>query len=215
MESLVKTKFFEMSLDNMLSQLGEDMTKKILSSFSCPNNKDVENFLRDKAILFSRNEIAKTYLVFWSSESSDFGSSSRELVGYYSISTKPLSIHRNALGSRMKSAKWREICRIANVKTKEEDCILSAHLIGQLGKNFSSGNNLLISGHELLNLALQKIYEAQKLIGGRIVYVECEDKEKLLSFYDKNDFQLVGKRMLDGDETDLNGSYLMQLYRCL
>ena len=173
MESLVKTKFFEMSLDNMLSQLGEDMTKKILSSFSCPNNKDVENFLRDKAILFSRNEIAKTYLVFWSSESSDFGSSSRELVGYYSISTKPLSIHRNALGSRMKSAKWREICRIANVKTKEEDCILSAHLIGQLGKNFSSGNNLLISGHELLNLALQKIYEAQKLIGGRIVYVEC------------------------------------------
>ena len=115
----------------------------------------------------------------------------------------------------MKSAKWREICRIANVKTKEEDCILSAHLIGQLGKNFSSGNNLLISGHELLNLALQKIYEAQKLIGGRIVYVECEDKEKLLSFYDKNDFQLVGKRMLDGDETDLNGSYLMQLYRCL
>lgn len=44
------------------------------------------------------------------------------------------------------------------------------------------------------------------------MYLECEDKEKLLSFYTKNNFKVFGKRTLDRDETDINGDYLLQLF---
>ena len=83
----------------------------------------------------------------------------------------------------------------------------------QLGKNFSDGNNLLISGKDLLGMAMQKVFEAKKLSGGKVVYVECENKENLLKFYKENDFEVFGKRDLDRDETDVEGSSLMQLFR--
>lgn len=63
-QKFVKTHFVEMNLGDMLDQLGEDATKAILSSFSCPLNKDIENFIKYKAIEFSKRTTAKTHLVF-------------------------------------------------------------------------------------------------------------------------------------------------------
>ena len=64
-------------------------------------------------------------------------------------------------------------------------------------------------------MALKKIVEIRKLAGGKVVFLECEDEEKILKFYENNGFEVFGKRNLDGDETDIKGSYLMQLYRYL
>lgn len=215
MGPLIYSEFKVINLEDMLSELGEDMTKNILSSFSCPQNRDVEKFLKEKAILFSQQDYAKTYLVFWRVEDSDFGKSRNELVGYYAIATKSICIPRGTNISYLTSSKWRRLCRIANTRSNSNECSLSAHLIGQLGKNFSDGNNLLISGKDLLNLALQKVFEVKKLAGGKVVYVECENKERLLSFYQNNGFEVFGERSLDRDETDIEGSTLMQLYKYL
>ncbi|MFN1989268.1 hypothetical protein ACK2FM_04635 [Clostridioides difficile] len=40
------------NLSNMLGELEEEEVKKILSSFSCPLNKDVEDFLKTKLLNF-------------------------------------------------------------------------------------------------------------------------------------------------------------------
>ena len=50
------------NLSNMLGELEEEEVKKILSSFSCPLNKDVEEFLKNKAIEFSKQGLASTHL---------------------------------------------------------------------------------------------------------------------------------------------------------
>lgn len=42
------------NLKLMIDAVGEDTTKAVLSNFSCPLNKDVEDFLRIKAIDFAR-----------------------------------------------------------------------------------------------------------------------------------------------------------------
>ncbi len=202
-------------MDDMVSQLGEDMTKKILSSFSCPKNRDLEVFLKDKAVLFSKKDISKTYLVFWEAKESEFGRRQMELVGYYAIGQKPITIPRETPLGKMKSTQWRKICRIANESSSSTKCILSSHLIGQLGKNYHKANNFLIYGDDLLQMALQKIMQVKKLIGGKVIFVECEDIEKVRSFYERNGFEVFGKRDLDGDETDIKGSYLLQLYRYL
>lgn len=91
---------------------------------------------------------------------------------------------------------------------------MSAPLIGQLGKNFAHNYNQLISGDELLYLALEKVKEMQYIVGGKIVYLECEDKGSLLDFYSENGFVNFGRRYLDRDETDkLSGEYLVQMLK--
>ena len=94
-QKFVKTHFVEMNLCNILDQLGEDETKNILSSFSCPINKDIENFIKYKAIEFSKRTTAKTHLVFWETEDKKY----REFVGYYTITYKVITIDRVVLSN--------------------------------------------------------------------------------------------------------------------
>jgi len=70
----------------------------------------------------------------------------------------------------------------------------------------------LITGDMLLKLACNKIKVAQDVLGGRYVYLECEDKPKLKEFYESNGFVCFGKRNLERDERDKNnGDYLLQM----
>lgn len=94
--------------------------------------------------------------------------------------------------------------------------IMSAPLIAQLGKNFNKGYNKLITGDELLKLACDKVKSIQTDVGGKFVYLECEDKPQLIDFYTSNGFVNFGKRNLDKDETDvMSGGYLVQMLRYL
>ncbi|MCI6464471.1 MAG: N-acetyltransferase [Faecalicatena sp.] len=201
------THFVQFNLSDIVNTLGEDETKRILSSFSCPLNLDVENFLKTKAIEFSKRGFSKTHLVYW--ETSD--EKEKEFVGYYTIASKFITIQRSAINSK-EARKLREH-GIYNEKTNEYT--VSAPLIGQLGKNYTNGNNSLISGSDLLQLAIQKIKYVQHEVGGRFVYLECEDQPKLIQFYENNNFKLFGKRELDKDETNINGHYLLQYFAML
>jgi hypothetical protein len=89
----------------------------------------------------------------------------------------------------------------------------AAPLIAQLGKNFKDGINKQISGDELLKMACEKVQFVQNIIGGKIAYLECEDIEKLKSFYFSNGFVEFGKRNLDRDEEYITGKYLIQMLK--
>lgn len=81
-----------------------------------------------------------------------------------------------------------------------------------MGKNYNNGYNNLISGDVLLKLACDKVKEAQDILGGRFVFLECEDKEKLKEFYENNGFVCFGKRNLEREEMERNsGKYLLQM----
>ena len=54
-------------------------TKRFLSDFSCPLNADVEDFLKFKAIEFSRQGLAQTHLVMASYRDKPV------LVGYFAM----------------------------------------------------------------------------------------------------------------------------------
>ena len=90
---------------------------------------------------------------------------------------------------------------------------ISASLIGQLGKNDKYQD--LISGDVLLKYACDTVQEAQSIIGGRFVYLECEDKPRLVEFYKSNGFVSFGRRTLDADEKDFIGHYLIQMLKYL
>ena len=52
------------NLLELLDIYGEDTLSDILSNFIYPQNTDVENFIQTKAISFSQQRLAMTYLVF-------------------------------------------------------------------------------------------------------------------------------------------------------
>ena len=199
-----KTHFVEINLSELLEQLGEDRAKAILSSFSCPLNADVERFLRDKAIEFSKRGFSKTHLVFWETEDKK----EREFVGYYTIASKFITIDRGAVNSK----EARKLRELGIFDEKKNDYTVAAPLIAQLGKNYTDGNDSLISGDDLLNLAMNRVKKVQNEVGGRFAYLECEDKEDLINFYERNSFKMFGKRNLDRDETDICGTYLLQYF---
>lgn len=50
-----QSEFVELKLMDVVQQFGEEEVKEILSNFSCPRNLDVEKFIREDAIAFSKN----------------------------------------------------------------------------------------------------------------------------------------------------------------
>ena len=185
--------------------LGESAAKSLLSSFSCPLNPDVEHFLRNVAIEFSKQSISSTYLIMASFKNTYV------LAGYYTLANKIFCIDKSGLPNR----KWKSrMSKFGQFDKTIQRYTISAPLIGQLGKNYANGYNKLITGDELLKLALDKVSEMQTIVGGKIVYLECEQKESLIDFYSRNGFVNFGLRALDRDETDnLSGESLVQMLR--
>lgn len=195
------------NLAALIEEAGEDTAKGVLSTFSCPLNPDVEYFLKQKSIDFAKQGWAQTHLVFASYKNQWV------LVGYFSLASKHITISSKFLYKKSKTLKKR-ISKFATYDGDLKAYILSAPLIAQLGKNYSNGYNKLISGDELLEEACRKIGKIQFELGGRFAYVECEDKECLTSFYERNGFCNFDTRMLDADETDkLSGEYLVQMLK--
>lgn len=198
--------FVQVNLAEMISEIGEDRVKAILSDFSCPLNKDVEFYIRDKAIVFAKQGWATTHLVFASYKDT------LVLVGYFTLVTKVIMIYK----ANMSKTLQKKISKFSQPDVSMKRYIMSAPLIAQLGKNFNKGYDKLITGDELLKLACDKVKSIQTDVGGKFVYLECEDKPQLIDFYTSNGFVNFGKRNLDKDETDvMSGGYLVQMLRYL
>ncbi|NLL53426.1 MAG: N-acetyltransferase [Peptococcaceae bacterium] len=137
--------YYQVNLRDMIAELGEEETKNILSSYLCPKNADIEYFLKNKAIEFAKQGIAATHLVF---------TDLREvpvLIGYFALSNKTIHISKRALNYNYQ----RRIKRFAT--PYDSGYMLSTLLIAQLGKNFTNEYNKLITGDELLKMALDKV----------------------------------------------------------
>ena len=52
--------------------LGEDALRQILSEFFCDKNLDVERFLKEQSIEFTKKNQSVTYLVFYISNQADY-----------------------------------------------------------------------------------------------------------------------------------------------
>lgn len=158
--------------------LGEEELRKLLSEFSCEKNSDVERFLKEQSIEFTKKNQSVTYLVFTNEDVA--------LVGYFTLAIKPISVNAENFSNTMK----RKIARVSEFDESNGTYTLSAYLIAQLGKNYSDSFDERITGEQLLQAAVDTIRELQYMAGGMVVFLEAEDNEKLIKFYqEKNGFK--------------------------
>ena len=67
-------------------------------------------------------------------------------------------------------------------------------LIAQLGRNFAPNLPSRITGRQLLDYAFDRVLEAEYILGGKTVYLECSGDPKLTNFYSQADFRAFGQR---------------------
>ncbi len=199
------TGFRIVNLKILIEEHGKEFAQKLLSDFSCPLNTDVEYFLHKNAIIFSEQSLSQTHLVFASYQNSPV------LVGYFTLANKYITVSGKHISKTLK----KRLSKFAPYDSDTKGYCIAAPLIAQIGKNYAGGYNSLISGDELLKMACDKVSDAQLDIGGKVTYLECEDKPQLLQFYERNGFCVFDRRDLDPDETDLDGEYLVQLLKYL
>lgn len=181
---------------------GEDLLKQVFSTFSCERNADVERFLLEQSINFTKKNQSVTYIVLTPEEG--------QIVGYFTITIKPISVSAEGFSNTVK----RKIARVGEQDAENGNYSLSAYLVAQLGKNFCDGANEKITGEQLLGLAIEKIKELQYMAGGMVVFLETENEEKLLHFYEKQN----GFKRFDTKEvkSDIEDAYtLVQLLKVL
>ena len=171
--------------------LGEEELQKLLSEFSCDKNSDVERFLKEQSVEFTKKNQSVTYLVFANEDAS--------LVGYFTIAIKPISVNADNFSNTMK----RKIARVSEFDETNGTYTLSAYLIAQLGKNFANGANERITGEQLLQSAVDTVKELQYMAGGMVIFLEADDDEKLIDFYEeKNGFKRFATREIRGGAED-------------
>ena len=177
---------------DLLDNLGESDTKNVLSEFSCPLNPEIENFLQNNALEFAKSKKSITYLVFDDEEQERF-------VGYFTLTHKSSLVPADFLTN----ASRRKIERYAELDDTTNSYDVSAFLLAQFGKNYSVENGKSISGDSLMDDVFCILKEVQHLIGGGVVFLECEENNpKLLNFYQSkiNRFKQYGERISKKDK---------------
>ena len=158
-----------------------------ISAFTC-KDREVELFLKNKSIQFEKRNKSRTYLIM---SEEQLYNGNFVILAYFTLSLKALSFRDN----------------LSNTKKKEIDGFsknvqaVATILIGQFGKDLINAKD--ISGQNLFKLCLRTVYEIHNLIGSRIVLLECQDIEKIKSFYTQNDFYVL--------QYDENDKYLQMV----
>lgn len=189
--------FDTINILDMLGAIGEAKLKQCLSDFSCPINSEIEQFVINNAIEFAKKKLSITYFIV-----NEFG----RIAAVFTLAHKAIEIGNASLSN----SKRKKISRYAILDLETGSYTISAFLIAQFGKNYAVDKGKGISGNELMDLTFEILKKVQHDIGGGIVFLECEDKVKLLDFYqsERNGFIPFNERYSAND----NIKYIQLFY---
>lgn len=174
---------------DMIESVGEDEVKSILSEFSCQKNPEIENFVKNNAVEFAKKKMSITYLVVDATES---------VRAIFTLTHKAIELTNENLSNTMR----KRIQRHSRLDESTDSFNVSAFLIAQFGKSDTYSTEENISGYALMDFTFEVLAAVQHDIGGGLVYLECEDREKLLNFYssEPNQFFKFGERYSEEDD---------------
>jgi hypothetical protein len=160
--------YSEKSLRFILAEYGVERTQKVLSSFIC-DNKEVQDFINNRAITHEERGLARTILIFDDKNSI--------IVGFYTLSIKSL-----VLSEKLSSSKRKRYFGTAQTNGD----VIPAILIGQLAKNDAVVTSF--TGSDLMDLIFRYIYRVDKLLPSVVSYVEHNGSRSLFGYYEKHGF---------------------------
>jgi hypothetical protein len=146
--------------------------KKLLQTFNCTKNIDLQDFLHNKAVTFENNLRSRTYLYI--------DNATQDVAAYFTITISIL--YTDGISS--------EVIEILD-GYKDNVVSIPCFLIGQLGK--SNKFELQKIGKYILFDAIEIINHSQKSLGGRFILLDAINKEQIIKFYEANAFFPIEK----------------------
>lgn len=187
-------------VDYVVVPLGEIINKgydkeKIESAFkkfSCQREIDLENFLVQKAETYEKADVGKTYLCV---DKKKLEEGEFVILAYFSLAQRTIDL------GELSNKKRRKL--LGSYPGRDKLKSISAFLIGQLGRcdDCSSAD---LSGQQLLDECYHAISLAAKIVGGKLLVLECRE-HMYEKFYKNQGF----KKLYD----ELNEENLYTLYK--
>lgn len=189
------------NIQDMLKAIGEEELQSLLSDFSSPLNEEVEDFVRNKSIEFAKKKLSITYLVIGKTDGGE-----NLLAGIFTLAHKAVEVTNTNISNSAR----RKLERYARLDRETDKYNVSAFLIAQFGKNSAVPGGWEITGNELMDLTFEILKPVQYYVGGGVVYLDCEEIDKVLEFYqsDYNRFKRFGER-----KSESEGKRYLQLLR--
>ena len=141
------------SCQDLLKEYSEEEIKTIVSSFSCPREPFIEDFVQQKCIHAEKMGNTRSYFIF---DADDFA-----LLGYYALTLKILHL------KKISKKKAKALHLPDNVNQS-----LPTYYIGLLAKNETYKDQ--IEGKYILENALDIIETAADYVGGRVIWLEAK-----------------------------------------
>ncbi|AUD65223.1 hypothetical protein BK011_05825 [Tenericutes bacterium MZ-XQ] len=163
-------------LNDYLEKAGIDETEKLISSFFCSRDEDVDYFIHEKAIPFEYSDHSRTTLLCWLDEEKN----ELELIAYFAIAGQVFYLDRLSATLQKK---------IRGNGVKKSSNSIPAFLIGQIGKNDRA--TYPIGSEVLFNEIFKSVQEINKYLPSRLIYLHCKDIPKLRNIYESKGFQLL------------------------
>ena len=170
------------SLKDLINEMSEEELERLLSTFECSLDSDIEYFLRNRAITYEKLSKARTFLVLDEKDLTEKSIDKVTVMGYIALALKVLTVPEET-SNRMR----KEIDGLSAKIHGEQITAFPVYLIGQLGRN----SNILsadLPGQQLVEYAYNVIQPAVNAVGGRYILIECHEDPSLISFYRNNGF---------------------------
>ena len=152
------------SLRGLIDTHSPEDLDNILSVFSCERDKDVESFLKHKAIVQEKKQISRTYLIFNARVRP-------ELMAYFTVAISNMDVSDLQCDDKIRK------------KMNINKGVAQNYLLGQLGKRDDAEKGL---GEFAIEQAADRILTANLNVGCRVIRVDC--KTSLLKYYTDNGF---------------------------
>lgn len=168
--------YIVVKLGEIVRDFNENSICSAFQEFSCEQEADIENFLRDKAINYEKANIGKTSIVL---DEDLLKEGKIKILAYFTIAQKSVDI------STLSNKHKRRI--LGNYPGRDKITTIASYLIGQLGRGDTCPKDEF-TGEQLLNECYHAISEAVKIVGGHLIVLECRDF-MFEKFYEKQGFK--------------------------
>lgn len=158
----------------------EQEAQELISIFLCSKDRDIESFLKEKAIEFEKLGKSRTFFVF-DEEAKKF-----QILGYFTLALQVLKIPE-----KFSNRKIKEFDGFSAKAHGERILELPVILIGQFAKNEACA--IPIDGTDLMQYCLNMVLDGQMHLGGRIILLECKEVPYLIDFYGRFGFSKLEK----------------------
>ncbi len=160
-------------LSELIRIYGESAVKDLIRDYVSAHdveNPEVSTYLRENAIPMEKRDLSRTYISL---------TENRIIMGFVTLGIKCMTVPDNNLLSNSTQ-------RRMNIEF--ETHVSQAFLLGQLSRSEASAPG---QGREFMAFALEMLGEAKRIVGCRVVRLDCKDD--LTEYYESMGFNLVGK----------------------